>query len=566
MNNVLEEKYKVSKLIFFVISVFLNSFIILHACLNGEISSKWSSSLSQIIEKVLNSGKGKTPPQVLVESLSLSYLDSYQYNKVDGYEDYQIPVGCTKLLASAILPNNATDPSISWTVSDDSIVSLNKQGNNLAITGIKSGNTSITATSNNNNNAKDTLDFEVVDLAGPTDFSIPIENMSIPLNGGDIVPINIINNDLINKTYDQDVFLPRYYDIRKLTYSSSNPSIIEIGNIDGLDNILLAKSIGTSTITVSNDRGISHEITVSVVAEQSPQILPDNDEIVCYADDLDLARTDNSIGYQLGIDNVLYVPSNPYLVRVSGDGRVIGYRKTSKDDIYTSIKAIDKNDLTNIKEYTIRLTSHPLEGISLSISGASLSDDIYSLEMGHKMSVNIIYKPSNVYDASFTIISSNENVATIIPQGSSFYVDCLNEGDVVITITCNENDSITKNIRVKVRKRGIINSDNRNEFFKFIRKSWGHFLLFMLSGLFTTLALYQFSNKYIDKWWISILISISVGIAIAGLSELIQSFVPGRSGNIQDVVVDFVGYILPVLIVTIILFVHKRCGYKGNNN
>ena len=559
-----KDKYRISKWIFFGISIFINAFIIFQSCLDGTTSSKWSNALSNIFENILNSGKGKIAPRIPVESLSISFLDTYQYNNVEGYENNQIPLGCTKLITASVLPKDASDSSITWSSSDDSIAYLNKQGKNLAITGSALGTFTITAKSNYDNKIKDTFTLEVVDLIEPTNFDIP-ESMDITLNGGDIVPVTIINDAMVLKTYDQDIFLPRYYDARKLTYTSSNPSIVDVETIQGVNNVLTAKSMGSAVISVSNNKGITKEITVNVTAEQPQQTLPDLDTITCYADDMDMARTDNTVGYQLNINNALYIPNDPLRVRISNDGRVLGFRKTTKNDINTSIKVIDKYNLSNFKTYNVVLTNPPLTDISLSITGANFIDGYYELEMGNSISVGITNTPSNAYGYTFTITSSNEKAATITSQGNSFYVNCLDEGICIITITCNENPSITKTFNVKVLKRGVINSDNREDFASFIRKSWGHFLLFTLSGVFTTLALYQMLNKYLKKWWISLLASLFTGIAIASLSELIQSLVPGRNGTFIDVAVDTLGYLIPLLVIGVIFFIIVLSKSKKQN-
>ena len=562
--NTKRDKYRISKWIFFGISIFINVFIIFQSCLDGATSTKWSNALSNIFENILNSGKGKIAPRIPVESLSISFLDTYQYNNVEGYENNQIPLGCTKLITASVLPKDASDSSITWSSSDDSIAYLNKQGKNLAITGSALGKVTITATSNYDNKIKDTFTFEVVDLIEPNNFVIP-ESMDITLNGGDIVPVTIINDAMVLKAYDQDIFLPRYYDVRKLTYTSSNPSIVDIETIQSINNVLTAKSMGSAVISVSNNKGITKEITVNVTAEQPQQTLPDLDTITCYADDMDVARTDNTTGYQLNINNALFIPNDPLRVRISSDGRVLGYRKTTKDDINTSIKVIDKYNLLNYKIYNAVLTNPPLTDISLTITDANLLNGYYELEMGNSISVGITNTPSNAYGYTFTVTSSNEKVATISSQGNFFYVNCLNEGVSIITVCCDENSSIVKSFNVKIIKRGVINTDNREAFHSFVRKSWGHFLLFSISAAFATLALYQIFYKHTKKWWVSVLASLVVGATFAVLSELIQLIAPDRSGEIMDIVVDLSGYIIILLIFAIILLIFSK-KLKAKNN
>ena len=78
-----------------------------------------------------------------------------------------------------------------------------------------------------------------------------------------------------------------------------------------------------------------------------------------------------------------------------------------------------------------------------------------------------------------------------------------------------------------------------------IRKLFGHFLLFGLSGIFTTLSA-LFFNSVDEKKRNIILLSSSFGfgLLLATISEIIQYFIPGRAGVPTDVIIDFTGYFL----------------------
>ena len=93
-----------------------------------------------------------------------------------------------------------------------------------------------------------------------------------------------------------------------------------------------------------------------------------------------------------------------------------------------------------------------------------------------------------------------------------------------------------------------------------IRKIVGHFLLFGLSGIFTTLT-FVINDYLMDKLkWKSIIIILSIGLLVALVSELIQYFVPGRYGVLTDVLIDYSGYILfsGIVYLAYILIVNKK--------
>lgn len=107
-----------------------------------------------------------------------------------------------------------------------------------------------------------------------------------------------------------------------------------------------------------------------------------------------------------------------------------------------------------------------------------------------------------------------------------------------------------------------INEDNIGTFTYVIRKLIGHFGFFTISGLLTSWAIYLLSyylKKY--KHYMGIIFSLCFGLFLAGLTELIQSFIPDRSGQISDVLIDFGGYILGMGIIILIVFIllhHQR--------
>ena len=101
-----------------------------------------------------------------------------------------------------------------------------------------------------------------------------------------------------------------------------------------------------------------------------------------------------------------------------------------------------------------------------------------------------------------------------------------------------------------------INDNNIGSFTHVIRKLVGHFGLFVFSGFFTSFSFTFVIKKepfYKDVYFF--LLTLTVGIFIAFLTEFIQRFVPGRSGEFVDAMIDFSGYILGTIILKILLMV-----------
>lgn len=88
----------------------------------------------------------------------------------------------------------------------------------------------------------------------------------------------------------------------------------------------------------------------------------------------------------------------------------------------------------------------------------------------------------------------------------------------------------------------------------FIRKVIGHFGLFLVLGVFSTLTYFYFSNKK----YISLIIILIVGILTAACSELLQLFADGRNPSFIDIIVDYLGYFIPVIIFYIPYYIKKK--------
>lgn len=103
-----------------------------------------------------------------------------------------------------------------------------------------------------------------------------------------------------------------------------------------------------------------------------------------------------------------------------------------------------------------------------------------------------------------------------------------------------------------------ITEQNFPAFAGFNRKLFGHFLLFVLSGLTSTFTFHDFiKNKKISKSYFILAISMGFGVVIAVLSELAQLTTSGRAFSGWDILIDSGGYLLGSAIIFIVLFVKE---------
>ncbi len=90
-----------------------------------------------------------------------------------------------------------------------------------------------------------------------------------------------------------------------------------------------------------------------------------------------------------------------------------------------------------------------------------------------------------------------------------------------------------------------------------IRKA-AHFSIYAVVGV----LIMSFVSTYKLLLWKKFFISICVGLFYAISDEYHQSFVPGRSAELRDVLIDTTGVIVGILIVLMIISVYKALGEK----
>lgn len=155
------------------------------------------------------------------------------------------------MIEPTIKPSNATDKSVKYTSSDDTIATVNEIG---YVTLHKAGNVKITAVSNANDKASGVMNVTV------TDSTIPVTH---------IVRKSEVNQVSVGGTIDlSGTAMPDTATHRSITYVSLNPEIASINNTTG---ILTANRKGTAKIYAITDAGnYKEEYTITVDAFAFP--------------------------------------------------------------------------------------------------------------------------------------------------------------------------------------------------------------------------------------------------------------------------------------------------------
>lgn len=171
-----------------------------------------------------------TDPVVEVESVSLTGVETDK-------------VGSVYQLTASILPANATDQSLTWSSSDEQVVSVSAQGE---VTLISVGQATITVTSANNKTATLLITVE------------PIEAESVSIDG-------FAEGEIGEELTLVATILPANTTNQSITWSSSDDLIATVSN-SGVVSLLQAGTVSI-TATTANGMHSTHQIVISEASQ-----------------------------------------------------------------------------------------------------------------------------------------------------------------------------------------------------------------------------------------------------------------------------------------------------------
>lgn len=522
---------------YFVLSLFLltNGIIITESSLSGGESGSRSSLVALILSVFVN----RTIPPVehnYVEVSSIKLFDRDENEIIDN-ANYYIPIGVTRRFTSNIMPEDSTDKSVVWTTSNPEAVEVYPGG----LVEARNLSDGVIIKASSSNPAK-SVSFNVIvhERTAPPIFEASLEKATI--DEGTTTKLVVSADE-------------RQYDVRKLEYYSDDTNVATINNY----GVIKGVAPGKTTIGITGS-DIKHEI--NVIARTTPLVSPS--AITLHIPSEGYVYDKTPFTYSFDVEDV----SDPSLTFESSDETVA--RIVKEDDQYFvygykisgsaiitaylntdfSITATHTITLNNVVPTAMSLRANKLEtGIgSAIIITPSFSHDIALKDELEVTNKRVIYT------------SSDETIARVTPYDLSGRVLGLKKGKVTITATSEANPTLKESIELTIIETPYINDQNFNDFQGLVRKALGHFSLFFINGIFGFLTFYLFlKEKRIRN---TLIFSLTIGLFIAIVSEVIQLFIPLRAGSFVDVIIDFSGYLTATLIMLLIVYLVKKSDDK----
>lgn len=326
-------------------------------------------------------------------------------------------------LTATVLPEDADDKSVTWSVISGTSVNVSSSG---FVSPISSGD-SVVQVKTNDGNKTDTCnvsvsepDPEVIEVS-----SIVLDTTSDTLNVGQslVLTATVYPSNATNKT---------------VSWSSSNTSVATVSN-----GTVTAKAAGNAVITASSNNGkqATCNITVNVptvavtgvsLNKTSLTLVEGNSEAL-----IATVAPSNATN-----QSVTWESSNTSVATVDSNGKVSA--STAGSSLIT-VKTVDGN-----KTASCNLT---VQSATVAVTGVSLDQTSSTLTVGNTLALTATVTPSNATNKNITWSSSNTNVATV----SNGTVTAVAAGSATITAASTAYPSIKATCTITVENAVIDN-------------------------------------------------------------------------------------------------------------
>lgn len=304
----------------------------------------------------------------------------------------ELLIGGTEQLIATVSPDNATDKIVVWTSSDNSVVTVDANGN---VTAVALGSATITASCGS---VKAECKVTVLPIA-VSELSLNKTEMKIFVGGSSQLVATISPDNATNKT---------------VVWTSSDNSI---ATVDANGNVQ-AIAVGTAIITASCD-SVMAECKVTIIKRSQTITWSQKFNDVKEGDVIELTATSSS-----GLEIVYTI--------LEGDAVVKGNILTLKavGEVKVEASQPGNNEFSAARTITKKINVLPI-----SVSNVSIDKTELELIVGSSGQLKATVSPDNATDKTIVWTSSDSNIATVDENG---LVQAIAAGNVVITASCGE--------------------------------------------------------------------------------------------------------------------------------
>ena len=189
------------------------------------------------------------------------------------------------------------------------------------------------------------------------------------------------------------------------------------------------------------------------------------------------------------------------------------------------------------------------------IEGIEIKDGISNILIGEESLINIVFPHNTMYKQIEVIYDEGKIRLTKISDSQYKLVGLIESSSKIKIIIDDGEQRLEKEYTVIVKENKKVTHVIKTNLSMIVPKILGHLAMFFVEGI---LAMWVALNYHSKKKIINIIIFASIGLILAMLTEIIQLFIPGRSGRAMDVLIDFTGYIIGLIVLWGVYLIFKK--------
>lgn len=301
-------------------------------------------------------------------------------------------------LSAIILPETATDKSVTWTSSNPEVVRVDKDGN---VTALHEGEAVISCTAEDGSGVTASCRVYVVNTE--------VESISVITEGNTRIKVTE-TLQLAAKV------LPETSTDKTVTWSSDNSGVAMVD----ANGLVTAVSEGSAEIRATTSNGLWGSITITVIDTQVSSITLSESTVILRANEVfNLIVT--ILPATATNKNIIWTVEDATVAEVGQDGLITA--KSVGETVVTA-STVDGSGLTANCRVTVIPT--PATSITLTVHGE------IDLEINETVQLTAEVLPETATDKTVVWTSSNPSVATVTETG---LVTAVSGGETVITAT-----------------------------------------------------------------------------------------------------------------------------------
>ena len=308
----------------------------------------------------------------------------------------ELPKGETANLIATVLPENATDKSITWSSSDASVATVNSSGK---VTAVEAGTATITVKSVD---GEKTATCEITVIIPVSSLSINPQTLELTEGESADLTATVLPENATDKT---------------VSWNTDNNNVVVVSK----GGRITAVRPGTAKITASTNNGLSATCQVTVKAKEIPVSSVSVSPATLQMTEGDTETLSATVRPNNATDkSVTWTSSNPNVATVDNNGTV---HAAGPGTATITVTTTDGE-----KTATCAVT---VNAATVAVTGVSLNESSLTLEVGNTANLTATVIPSEATDKSVTWSTSNPNIATV----ENGVVTAIAEGEATITVT-----------------------------------------------------------------------------------------------------------------------------------